>query len=144
MSQITVLIVDDFEPWRQFVAATLQKVPGFRVIGVAPDGPEAVKKAEELQPHLILLDICLPKMNGIEAARRIRVVAPVSRILFVSEMPDADIIKAAFSAGGCGYVLKSDAEPWLLVGIETVLLGKKFVSRSLPQIDGSADSPGKS
>jgi DNA-binding NarL/FixJ family response regulator len=143
MSLVEILIVDDFEPWRQFLAATLQKVPGLRVIGTASDGSEAVQKAEELHPDLILLDLCLPKMSGIEAARRIRIVAPVSRILFVSETRDPDVVRAALGAGACGYVLKSDAEPGLLDGIEAVLLGKKFVSRSLAQIDESADSPNK-
>jgi two-component system response regulator DesR len=143
MSLVKILIADDFEPWRQFVAATLQKVPGLRVIGMASDGREAVQKAEELHPDLILLDLCLPKMSGIEAARRIRIVAPVSRILFVSETRDPDVVRAALSAGACGYVLKPDAEPGLLEGIEAVLSGKKFVSRSLAQIDESADFPNK-
>jgi DNA-binding NarL/FixJ family response regulator len=141
MSLVEILIVDDFKPWRQFVAATLQKVPGLRVIGMASDGSEAVQRAEELHPDLILLDLCLPKMSGIEAARRIRIVAPASRILFVSETRDLDVVRAALSVGACGYVLKSDAEPELLEGIDAVLLGKVFLSRSLAQINESADFP---
>jgi len=142
MSLVQILVVDDFEPWRQFLANRLQKVPGFRIIGMASDGSEAVQKAMELQPDLILLDLCLPKLSGIEAARRIRITSPGSQILFVSDARDPDVVQAAFSAGGRGYVLKSDAESGLLEGIETVLSGKQFVSPSLSQIDESADSSG--
>ncbi len=140
MSLVQILVVDDFEPWRQFLANRLQKVPGFRIIGMASDGSDAVQKATELQPDLILLDLCLPKLSGIEAARRIRIASPGSRILFVSDTRDPDVVPAALSAGGRGYLLKSDAESGLLEGIETVLLGKQFVSPSLTQVDESADS----
>jgi DNA-binding NarL/FixJ family response regulator len=135
MSLVRILIVDDFEPWRHFVTAILQKLPGIRVIGIASDGSEAVQKAEELQPDLILVDLCLPKLSGIEAARRIRIVAPRSQMLFLSDTRDPDVVRATFDAGGCGYVLKSDAASGLLEGIEAVLLGKHFVSRSLAQLD---------
>jgi DNA-binding NarL/FixJ family response regulator len=135
MSLVRILIVDDFEPWRQFVASSLQKVPGMRVIGIASDGLEAVQKAEELQPDLILLDLGLPKMSGIEAARRIRIVAPRSQMLFLSDTRDSDVVRATFEAGGCGYVLKSGAASGLLEGIEAVLLGKHFVTRTLAPLD---------
>jgi ActR/RegA family two-component response regulator len=95
------------------------------------DGLEAVLKAEELEPDLILLDIGLPKMTGIEAARQIRKVAPKSKILFVSQALDRDVAHAALSEGGHGYVLKSDAHNELLAAIEEVMQGKQFVSRRL-------------
>jgi len=80
MSVIRVLVVDDFEPWRLFVASTLQKRPDLRIVFEASDGMQAVHKAEELQPELILLDIGLPTLNGIEAARRIRRLAPARKL----------------------------------------------------------------
>ena len=80
-----ILVVDDYEPWRGFVLTTLQKQPELQVIGEAVDGLEAVQKAQQLQPDLILLDIGLPTLNEIEAARRIRELSPKSRILFVSD-----------------------------------------------------------
>ena len=101
-SPIRVLIVDDYEPWCRFASTTLLKQPGLQVIGEVSDGLEAVQKAEQLQPDLILLDIGLPGLNGIEAARRIREVSPASKILFVSENRCVDIAEAALSTGAWG------------------------------------------
>lgn len=130
-SLVRILVVDDFDLWHTFVHWHLDTEPNLHVIGVATDGPGAVRKAEELQPDLILLDIRLPKFNGLEAARQIGKVTPKSKILFLSGEADPGVVRAAFSAGGLGYVLKSDAARDLLAGIESVLLGRQFVSRSL-------------
>ena len=104
-----ILVVDDYEPWRRFVSTTLQKQPTLQVIGEAVYGLEAVQKAQQLQPDLILLDIGLPTLNGIEAARRIRELSPKSKILFVSENRSWDIVEEALRTGAGGYVVKSDA-----------------------------------
>ena len=87
----------------------LQVRPKFQVIGEASDGSEAVQKAEDLKPDLILLDIGLPKLNGIEAAGTIRQVSPSSKIIFLSQNNDRDIVQAALSTGGLGYVRKTEA-----------------------------------
>lgn len=105
------------------------------------DGLEAVLRAEELQPDLILLDIGLPEINGIEAARRIRRVAPKSKILFLTQEAHADVAGIALSEGGQGYLVKSDADTELFAAVEAVMQGKKFVSRSLA--DRSTTSPDK-
>src|SRR5215831_6456428 len=84
-SSIRVLVVDDYEPWRRFASSALQEIPGLQLIGEVADGMDAVRKSEKLQPDLILLDIGLPTINGIEAARRICEHAPRSKILFFSE-----------------------------------------------------------
>ena len=126
-----VLVVDDNEPWRSFYGTVLQKHPELRIIGQASDGLEAVQKASELQPDLILLDIGLPTVNGIEASRRIREVSPSSKILFVSENRSPDIVEAALSNGAGGYVVKSDAGSELLPAIKAVLEGKRFISACL-------------
>src|SRR4029077_19443190 len=118
-----VLVVDDFAPWRDFVLAKLRGNHNLRVISVASDGLEAVLKTEALQPDLILLDVGLPKLNGIEAARRIRNTAPESKILFLSQETDLPVARAALSVGGHGYVVKSDAENELIAAIEAVLKG---------------------
>jgi len=89
--RIRVLLVDDFEPFRLFVRAILQKNFDCRNILEASDGAEAVELAEELKPDLVLLDIGLPTLNGIEAARRIRELSPKSKILFVSENRSSEI-----------------------------------------------------
>ena len=130
-SPVRVLIVDDFELWQTFVHDQLDREPNLRVIAVVGDGLEAVQKAKELQPDLIVLDIGLPKLNGIEAARRIRKAAPQSKILFLSANADPEVVKAAFSAGALGYIHKSNAAQSLLPGMEAVLLGKRFVACNL-------------
>ncbi len=130
-SQIRILVVDDFDLWLRFVTDSVEDHPDLRIIGVASDGLEGVQKAEELRPDIILLDISLPKLNGIEAARQIRNLAPSSKILFSSADSHQCTVRAAFSVGGCGYLVKSDAAADLLPGIKTVALGKQFVSSSL-------------
>ena len=98
------------------------------IVGFASDGLEAVQKATELQPDLILMDINLPNGSGISAAGRIRELSLKSKVLFVSQNLDLDVVRAALDAGGCGYVLKSSAESELLAAVEAVMLGKTFVS----------------
>jgi DNA-binding NarL/FixJ family response regulator len=128
---VRVLVVDDFAAWQRCVLEKFRENRSFQVIGVAADGLEAVLKAEELQPDLILLDIGLPELNGIEAARRIRKVAPQSKILFLTQELDPDVAQAALSAGGHGYLIKSDADSELFAAVEAVMIGKRFVSRGL-------------
>jgi DNA-binding NarL/FixJ family response regulator len=128
---IEVLVIDDYEPWHGFISTMLGKQPELRVIGHASDGLEAVQQAQQLQPDLILLDIGLPTLNGIEAARRIGEVSPRSKILFVSENRSSDIANEALSTGAGGYVIKSGAGSELLPAIKAVLEGKRFVSRNL-------------
>ena len=137
-SPIRVLIVDDYEPWRRYFATTLRKELGLQVIGEASDGLEAVQQAQELQPDLILLDIGLPTLNGIEAARRIREVSPASKILFLSENRSAGLAEEALSTGAGGYVVKSDAAGELLPAVDTVLKGKRFLGARLTGHDSSA------
>ena len=105
--------------------------PELQVICEASDGPEAVLKAEELKPDLIVLDIGLPKLNGIEAARRIRQLSPSSKIVFLSLHNSPDVVQGALSTGALGYVYKADVRSDLLPAIEAVLRGKQFVSSSL-------------
>jgi DNA-binding NarL/FixJ family response regulator len=140
MSIVRVLIVDDFDPWRAFIIQHLEGQSQLRVLGCASDGLEGVQKAEELQPDLILLDISLPKLNGIDLARKVRKLVPKAKILFLSSNADPDVVRAAFCAGGAGYVLKMDAGGALLSAMEAVLLGKQFVSNSLAGIEHLAES----
>ena len=130
-SSIRILIVDDFGDWRLQNRLLLQTRPEWRVIAEASDGSEAVQKAKELKPNLILMDIGLPKLNGIEAARRIRQLSPGSKIVFLSLNNDRDIVRAALSTGALGYVCKTDARSELLTAVDAVLRGKQYVSSSL-------------
>jgi DNA-binding NarL/FixJ family response regulator len=133
-SSMRILVVDDYPPWRRFVCLTLEDHPELQVVGEVSDGLEAVQKAQELQPDLILLDIGLPALNGIEAARRILRLSPQAKILFVSENHSADIATEALRAGGSGYVVKSNAASELFPAVSAVLQGGRFVSR---YFDGS-------
>jgi DNA-binding NarL/FixJ family response regulator len=128
-ASIRILVVDDFQGFRQFISTTLQQRPEWQVIGEVWDGLEAVQKAKELKPDLILLDIGLPTLNGIEAARRIRKLSPKSRILFVSQESSADVVQEALSTGAEGYVVKADAGGELLPAVNAVLRGERFVGK---------------
>jgi len=138
-TRTSILIVEDYEPWRRFVRMTLLGREKLEVIEEIFDGLDAVRKAQELQPDLILLDIALPSLNGIEVTRRIREVSPKSKILFVSEIRDRDIAEEALRTGAGGYVVKSDAARDLVPAVEAVLQGKQFVS-SLPGLAGAPRS----
>jgi DNA-binding NarL/FixJ family response regulator len=127
-SVVRVLVVDDFEPWRQQVRSILGARPELRVIAEAADGLEAVQRAEELKPDLILLDIGLPGIDGLEAANRICQRAPGTKIIFVTQNTDKDMVQAAFSNGAQGYVVKTDAASELLAAVAAVLGGDHFLS----------------
>jgi DNA-binding NarL/FixJ family response regulator len=131
VSFVRVLIVEDYEPFRRFLRSTLGKRPGLELVGEASDGLEAVRKAEELQPDLIVLDIGLRTFNGIEAARRIRRLSPKSKIIFVSQESSAEVAQEAFSLGALGYVVKAHAGSELLAAVEAVLEGRQFVGKGL-------------
>jgi DNA-binding NarL/FixJ family response regulator len=135
MSSVGVLVVEDFEPFRRFITSTLRQSPELQIICEVSDGFEAVQKAEELHPDLILLDIGLPTLNGVEAARRIRQLVPDSKILFLSQESDADVAQEALSLGAWGYVVKANAGSELLVAVHAVICNKRFVSSALARYD---------
>jgi DNA-binding NarL/FixJ family response regulator len=131
MSSVRVLVVEDFAPFRKFISSTLKKRPDLQVIGEVSDGLQAVQKAEELQPDLIVLDIGLPTLDGIEAARRIRKLSPECKIIFLSQESSADVVQEALRLGAWGYVVKTHAGSELLASMEAVRQGRRFVSAEL-------------
>ncbi len=131
MRLIRALIVEDFIPFQHFVSSTLRKRPDLQVVGEVSDGRVAVQKAEELKPDLILLDIGLPTLNGIDAAREIRKLSPECKIIFVTQESSADVVREAFRIGARGYVLKTRAGIDLPVAVDAVLEGRQFVSEGL-------------
>jgi DNA-binding NarL/FixJ family response regulator len=131
LSSIRILICDDHEGWRRQVRSLLQTRSQWQVIAEAVDGPEAIQKAEELKPDLIVLDIGLPSLNGIEAARRIRKVSPESKILFLSQESSDDVAEEVLCLGALGYVVKAQAGSELIIAVEAVLRGKRFLSSGL-------------
>jgi DNA-binding NarL/FixJ family response regulator len=102
VSFLRVLVVDDFEPFRRFICSTLDKSSELQIVGEFSDGLEAVRKAEELKPDLILLDVGLPTLNGIAAARKIHKLAPRSKIIFVSQESSPDVLQEALDLGAGG------------------------------------------
>jgi DNA-binding NarL/FixJ family response regulator len=142
MSSVRVLVVEDYEPFRQFVCSSLEKRPELQIVGEVSDGLEAVQKAEEPQPDLIVLDVGLPSLPGIEAARRIRELSPQSRILFVSQETSVHVVRGALAEGAKGYVVKKDARRELLTAVDAVLRGRQFVGRrfSGPDFAGASDA----
>ena len=126
MESVRVLVVEDYLPFRRCLCSILERRANLQVIGEVSDGIEAVSKAEELQPNLILLDIGLPMLNGIEAARRIRELCPESKILFVSQESSADIVQEAFRVGALGYVVKTHAGSELLAAVDALCQDRQF------------------
>jgi len=131
---VRILVVDDFTPFRQWVRTKLETQQNFEIAGEAADALEGIQKAQELTPDLIVLDVSLPDINGIEAAKQLCRVVPSAKILFLSRHADEDIAQCALSNGAQGYVVKSDAERELFSAIEEVLRGDKFVGSGVKQM----------
>lgn len=127
---IRILVADDFARWPRFIASIIEKHIDWHIVGEAADGYETVQKAEELKADLILLDVGLPKLNGIKVARLLCKLVPNSKILFLSALRDPNIVREALRTGASGYVVKSDVGRELTKAIEATLRGEQFVSSS--------------
>ena len=121
MRKTTILIVDDYGPWRSMLRAQLKTNSDFQVIAEAGNGCEAIEKTAQLHPDVVLLDIGMPILNGLEAAPRIRQASPDSKVIFVTQEQDNDVRTAALAAGAEGYVLKSRAAAELASAIHAAL-----------------------
>ena len=126
-----MLLVDDSEPFRQSLLSTLQEISGLSITGEAADGLEAVQKAESIKPDIILLDVGLPKLNGLNTAELIRKCSPESKIVFLTNETDPDVVKAALDTGALGYVHKLQTVTELRTAVEAALRGQQFVSPNL-------------
>ena len=125
-----IMIVDDFREWRLRLRSFLERVPGFRVVAEAANGLEAVEKAAQSLPDIVLLDIGMPLMNGIQAAPRIRTASPRSGIVFLTQEHDSDIRFAALATGAVAYLLKSTPSCELQRTIESAVLNRVLDLRS--------------
>jgi DNA-binding NarL/FixJ family response regulator len=131
----SVLVIDDFEPFRRFVRLNLQNLPDMQIIGEASDGTEAIQMAANLRPDVILLDIGLPFLDGLEVSRRIHRFLPLAKILFVTQESSPELVEAALDTGACGYVVKSDAGGELLTAVNALLRGDGFVGKRFAEFD---------
>jgi DNA-binding NarL/FixJ family response regulator len=131
---VRVLVVEDHQPFRQFLRQAMQQRPGIQIVGEVADGLEAVEKTKQLRPDLILLDIGLPTLNGIEVARQIRTFSPESRIIFITQETSSAILEEALTVGAMGYVIKAYAASELITAVETVLRGTRFIGSGLSHL----------
>ena len=118
---IRILVADDFSEWRVRLRSILQARPEWQVIGEACDGLDAVHKTTELRPDVVLLDIGMPGLNGIEAAKQIRRASPSTKVIFVTQENDAEVRTEALAAGAEGYLLKTNLTRELLSAVEAAL-----------------------
>lgn len=119
--KVRILVAEDFLEWRIHIRCLLQAIAEWKTVFEASDGAEAVRKAAALLPDVVLLDVGLPHLNGIEAAKRIRQDSPDSKIIFVTTNSDPDVRKAAMEIGVEGYVLKANVDRELVPAIADAL-----------------------
>jgi len=126
-----LLLADDSRIWCDHLRVALESSERWQVVAEAWDGPEAIQKAREIRPDVVLLDVCLPSMSGIEVARMILAEDPAARILFVSEHRCWEVVERALATGAHGFIVKSDAGRELFSAIDAVIAGERFVSLSV-------------
>ena len=136
------LVVEDHEPFRKLLCVKLKNNWEFGRIFEASDGFDAVQRAHELQPDLILLDVGLPTLSGIQAAQQIRKLSQKSKVLFVSLESSDDIVQEAFRSGALGYIIKSNISKDLLDAVDAVLRGEQFLGTGLNTLLKSPRVPG--
>jgi DNA-binding NarL/FixJ family response regulator len=132
MSISRILVVEDFVPSRRLICTMLAGLGNCQVVGEASDGSEALRKAVELKPDLILLDIGLPILNGMEVARQLRELVPESRIIFVTQESSSDVVEEALRTGARGFVTKVKVGNDLPAALSAVISGQQFVANGQP------------
>jgi DNA-binding NarL/FixJ family response regulator len=133
-----ILVVDDYKPWRQKICSLLRAKPEFRIVAECWNGADAVERAGELKPNLITMDVGIPELNGLEAAVRVAEVSPSSKILFISENAEPEVVSAAIDAGASGYLHKMRVGTELLPAVTSIMRGGFFFP---PYLGGSTAYP---
>jgi DNA-binding NarL/FixJ family response regulator len=131
-----IVVADDHEIVRQGLRTLLEAQPGWSVVGEASNGTEAVERAIELKPDVVVLDVSMPELNGFEATRRIREAVPQTEVLVLSVNDAEQVVRKALASGARGYLVKSDAGRELVAAIEAALRHKAFLSPKLSQTQG--------
>ena len=143
MKTVRILIADDHELIRKGIASTLAEVPGWTVVGEACNGREAVEMAQNLRPDIVVLDMTMPELNGLEATRQILANRTGERVLILTAHESEQLVREVLNAGAQGYVLKSDAGRALVSAVEALLDGRPFFTSKVARIvlDGFLRSP---
>ena len=128
---VRILIVEDFPAFRSLLVSTLKQRLDLTVVGEASNGLDAIEQVQALRPDVILLDIGLPILNGIEVLRRIRNFLDSSKVLIVSQENSEDVVQEALRGGAHGFLVKADVGTQLLPAIDAVLSGERFVGKVL-------------
>lgn len=126
MSRARILIVDDHEIFRRGLRSLLESRPEFEILGEAGDGLQAIEKAVELRPDVIVMDVSMPQLDGLQATRQIRKKLPQTKILILSQHDTSHMLAAALEAGANGYVTKSQVSRCLLSALDAVSNGRSF------------------
>ena len=134
MKTIRILIADDHELFRRGVAAELTQVPGWVVAAEATNGRDAVAFAASLKPDIVVLDLTMPELNGLEAARQIAQADSSARILILTAHESEQLVREVLSAGAQGYVLKSDAGKTLITALQALLEGGSFFTSNVARM----------
>lgn len=133
-STLRFLVADDHEVLRRGLKQILEAHPGWAVVGEALMGREAVEKAERLKPDVLILDISMPELNGVEVTRRLRTLVPGLQIVILTQHDSPQLAEAALAAGAQGYLLKSDAARDLVTAVESVQQGRPFFTARVAQM----------
>jgi DNA-binding NarL/FixJ family response regulator len=133
-SRLRVLVVEDHERFRRVICELLLQRPELLIVGEAADGLDAIRQAEALRPDVVVLDIGLPMLSGIEVARRIRAKVPDAKLMFVTSESSLEVVEQAFRTGGHGYVYKPRLQRDLLPVLDAIVRGAGFVSGGLERI----------
>ncbi len=128
---IRILLADDHILVRQGFKLILSEQPDMEIVGEAANGREAVQQAEKLQPDIVIMDVTMPELNGIEATRRITAAAPRSRVLALSMHKDAVYVREILRAGARGYLLKDSADADLIAAVRAVAKGEGYLSPAI-------------
>lgn len=128
MKPFRILIADDHEIVRRGIRALLEQHPGWEIIGEVEDGREAVRQSNQLKPDLVLLDVGMPNLNGLEATRQILAVSPQTRVLVLTMHDSEQVVRGAVAAGARGFLLKSETGRELVNAVEALQNHRTFFS----------------
>jgi DNA-binding NarL/FixJ family response regulator len=150
MGNVRIMIADDHDLMRRGLKTLIEAQPGWEICAEATKGREAIAKAEHLRPDVVIIDICMPKLNGIEATRQIRKVSPRTEVLVLSVHHSEHLIREALDAGARGFVVKSDADSELVSAVEALASHKPFFTSYATEMllagcarDGGSRPPGQ-